>query len=203
MTCINCKNTSINFDNFLDLSLPLVKGINTLEGLLHEYFGEESLSDFYVCSKCGKSSKKSMKRSELWRCPNYLIIQLKRSQFGRKNSERIKIPVKCLNVRPFMSSSNYFIIQVKSLFLVSITCKELSCIEGKVMEATIGPILRTVQIGIAPMISQYALSKCLQCYKPMNSRGVRMLIFSSIAQSEQISQMISSIILCFVSFISL
>ena len=34
VTCVNCKNTSVNFDNFLDLSLPLVKGHDSLEGLL-------------------------------------------------------------------------------------------------------------------------------------------------------------------------
>ena len=187
----------------MDLSLPLVKGINTLEGLLQEYFGEESLSDFYVCSKCGKSSKKSMKRSELWRCPNYLIIQLKRSQFGKKNSERIKIPVKCLNVRPFMSSSNYLITQVKSLFLVNIICRELSYTEGKAMEGIIGPILRMGQIGLVLMMSLWAVNKCPQSLKPTNNKEVRMLIFFSIALFERFSKMILSIILCLVSYILL
>lgn len=53
----------MNFDNFLDLSLAMVKGKNKLDELLKEYFDEEVLGDYYYCSKCQKSSKKSLKRT--------------------------------------------------------------------------------------------------------------------------------------------
>lgn len=71
------------------------------------------MSDYYFCSSCKKSSKKSLKRTELWRNPNYLIIQLKRSQFGRKNNDQIQIPVRCLNLKPYLTKSSYICISVE------------------------------------------------------------------------------------------
>lgn len=119
--------------------MPMIKGRNRLEDLLKEYFDVEALSDFYYCSSCKKSSKKSLKRSELWRNPNYLIVQLKRSQFGRKNSERIRIPVKCLNLKPYFTEGKNLLTKSKSkVGQQCIIFKVLFCIEESYKEAIIG-----------------------------------------------------------------
>lgn len=83
--CVNCMNQSISFENCLDISLPLVKGKNKLNDLLNDYFGDEKLTDYYKCQFCGQTNKNSTKTVKLWKTPEILIIQLKRSQFGKKN----------------------------------------------------------------------------------------------------------------------
>jgi hypothetical protein len=42
---------------------------------------------------------------ELWRAPPFLIIQLKRSQFGKKNTDSITIPDN-LNLKNYMNLSS-------------------------------------------------------------------------------------------------
>jgi ubiquitin C-terminal hydrolase len=103
--CINCSHESECFENFLDLSLPMVPHASSLEGLLTEFFEPEKLSDFYLCSECGKSSKKSIKTLQLWRVPRFLIFHLKRSQFGTKNTDPISIP-ESLTLKPYMTLSS-------------------------------------------------------------------------------------------------
>ena len=93
----------------------MVPHMSTLEELLAEFFQPEKLSDFYLCSNCGKSSKKSTKSLQLWRVPRFVIIHLKRSQFGKKNNEAISIP-ESLSFKPYMklSSKNNIKIEDKS-----------------------------------------------------------------------------------------
>jgi ubiquitin C-terminal hydrolase len=99
--CINCDHQSESFENFLDLSVPMVPAAKSLEDLLDSFFFPEKLADFYMCGECGKSAKKSTKTVELWRVPRFLIIQLKRPQFGKKNTEPITVP-ESLSLRKFM-----------------------------------------------------------------------------------------------------
>lgn len=52
---------------------------------MDDFFGDEKLADYYACQFCGKINKNSIKTTQLWRVPQILMIQLKRSQFGKKN----------------------------------------------------------------------------------------------------------------------
>lgn len=46
-----------------------------------------------------------MKTMQFWRVPRFLIMQLKRSQFGKKNTDPIKIP-ESLNLKDYMTLSS-------------------------------------------------------------------------------------------------
>lgn len=70
----------------------MVAGAKSLDDLLQDFFEPEKLSDYYLCGNCNKSSKKSTKTIQLWRVPKFLIIHLKRSQFGKKNVDPISVP---------------------------------------------------------------------------------------------------------------
>ena len=74
------------------MSLPIVSSSSTLDNLLKSFFTEEKLNDYYNCQNCKKSSKFALKKMELWKLPKFLIIHLKRSQFGHKNTSPIAIP---------------------------------------------------------------------------------------------------------------
>lgn len=67
------------------------------------------MTDFYNCEFCGKSNKKSIKTTKFWRTPEYLIIHLKRSQFGRKNTDLIKFPIDHMSVKNYMSDESTII----------------------------------------------------------------------------------------------
>jgi len=83
----------------------MVPHASSLEDLLSSFFEPEKLSDFYLCNKCGKSSKKSTKTLQIWRVPRFLIIHLKRSQFGKKNTDPITIP-ESLSLKSYMTISS-------------------------------------------------------------------------------------------------
>ena len=105
--CINCQHESECFENFLDLSLPMLPKTTSLQQLLDSYFEPEKLSDFYRCDHCGKSSKRSTKTTQPWRLPKFLIIHLKRSQFGKKNTDPIELP-DSLSFKKYMTLSSTF-----------------------------------------------------------------------------------------------
>ncbi len=89
----------------MDLSLPMSSKARSLEGLLQDFFEPEKLSDYYLCGNCNKSSKKSLKTIQLWRAPRFLIIHLKRSQFGKKNTDAITLPLS-FTLKQFMTLSS-------------------------------------------------------------------------------------------------
>lgn len=114
VNCSNCNYQSLTLECFLDLSLPLIKGATSVEELMSAYFDSELLCDYYKCEACHKSVKNSMKKIDLWNPPNNLIINLKRSQFGKKNVDNITIPINGLNMKKFMKNrSNYNIMKPK------------------------------------------------------------------------------------------
>ena len=111
VNCSNCNHQSLSLECFLDISLPIVNGVDSVEELMSAYFDSELLWDFYKCEACHKSVKNSVKKIDLWNPPNNLIINLKRSQFGKKNVDHIKIPINGLNMKKFMKNrSNILII---------------------------------------------------------------------------------------------
>lgn len=78
---MTCKNQSIAFDNFQDLSLAFIKkGDTTLTEMLKFYLSAEDINS-YTCAKC-RQQRKCVRQLQLWRLPNILVIHLKRFQYN-------------------------------------------------------------------------------------------------------------------------
>jgi ubiquitin carboxyl-terminal hydrolase 8 len=108
--CNSCTNTSIKFDpyNIISLPVPFPKygETYTLEKCLESYFKkEEKLKDDnkYSCEYCDSKTEADMK-TELWSTPSRLIIQLKRfTAHGMRINTDIKYPVNELNFGSYLN----------------------------------------------------------------------------------------------------
>ncbi|ORX54887.1 cysteine proteinase [Piromyces finnis] len=103
VTCLRCNYQSSTFDTFWDLSLPIPKNsnkrIHTLEDCLREFSAEEQLDDEYKCEKC-KSLQKASKCLKIYKCPEILVIHLKRFSYNlyirKKINDEVEFPTENL-----------------------------------------------------------------------------------------------------------
>jgi ubiquitin carboxyl-terminal hydrolase 8 len=110
INCNNCLNTSIKFDPYNIISLPIpipkIGETYTLEKCLETYFKkEEKLKDDnkYSCDYCDCKTEADMK-TELWSSPSRLIIQFKRfTAHGMRINTDIKFPVNNLNIGSYFN----------------------------------------------------------------------------------------------------
>ncbi|KAL3656976.1 hypothetical protein V7S43_018179 [Phytophthora oleae] len=79
LKCAKCGFVSERFDDFLDLSLEISNGVNSVKGALRHFTAIEKLDErnAWKCSSCGKPSR-AEKGLTIAECPNVLMIQLKR-----------------------------------------------------------------------------------------------------------------------------
>ncbi|POM80329.1 Ubiquitin-specific protease [Phytophthora palmivora] len=79
LKCAKCGYVSERFDDFLDLSLEIANGVNSVKGALRHFTAIEKLDDrnAWKCTSCGKPSR-AEKGLTIAECPNVLMIQLKR-----------------------------------------------------------------------------------------------------------------------------
>ncbi|XP_030378299.1 ubiquitin carboxyl-terminal hydrolase Usp2 isoform X2 [Scaptodrosophila lebanonensis] len=80
LKCTTCGNTSVTFDPFWDLSVPLPSSSRCkLDACLDLFIREEVLDgdEMPTCSKC-KTRRKCTKSFTIQRFPKYLVIHLKR-----------------------------------------------------------------------------------------------------------------------------
>ncbi|XP_055684052.1 ubiquitin carboxyl-terminal hydrolase Usp2 isoform X5 [Lutzomyia longipalpis] len=126
LKCTVCGNTSVTFDPFWDLSLPLPASSSRskLENCLELFIREEILDgdEMPTCSKC-QTRRKSTKSFTIQRFPKYLVIHLKRFSETRwsKLTNIIEFPTgeKELNLTPYASSSNNHSSTLYSLYAIS------------------------------------------------------------------------------------
>lgn len=106
LKCAKCGYVSERFDDFLDLSLEISHGVNSVKGALRHFTAVEKLDDHnaWKCSSCGKPSR-AEKGLTIAECPNVLMIQLKRFDlmFG-KIKRHIEFP-RLLDIASGMSKS--------------------------------------------------------------------------------------------------
>ncbi|GMF66300.1 unnamed protein product [Phytophthora lilii] len=106
LKCAKCGYVSERFDDFLDLSLEIANGVNSVKGALRHFTAIEKLDDrnAWKCSSCGKPSR-AEKGLTIAECPNVLMIQLKRFDlmFG-KIKRHIEFP-RALDIASGMSKS--------------------------------------------------------------------------------------------------
>src|SRR2546426_106878 len=80
--------------------------------LLLKFTSEERLSksDPWYCSRC-KQFQCAMKKLDLWRLPNVLIIHLKRFRYNRNNRDKIStlvdFPISGLDLSQWMAKGMY------------------------------------------------------------------------------------------------
>jgi len=80
LTCLRCKHTSVTFEPFMFLSVPIPAGRpDSLRECLAEFTKSERLggSECWTCPHCLEPVE-ALKKLELWKVPPVLIIHLKR-----------------------------------------------------------------------------------------------------------------------------
>ncbi|EDV95189.1 GH17708 [Drosophila grimshawi] len=112
LKCTTCGNTSVTFDPFWDLSVPLPSSSRCkLESCLDLFIREEVLDgdEMPTCSKC-KTRRKCTKSFTIQRFPKYLVIHLKRFSETRwsKLSNIVEFPTadRELNMASYGANAN-------------------------------------------------------------------------------------------------
>lgn len=121
--CLECGWTSVTFDPFLFLSLPLPPqlargGREPIEAAIREYCSEERLegSDRWGCPKCGRRVD-ALKRLSLWKLPVLLLVHLKRFGFEAPSASgttlrswkiegEVTLPMSRLDLNEFVAESS-------------------------------------------------------------------------------------------------
>lgn len=107
VTCHNCGHNSDTFDPFMDLSLDVRKGINSLTDAFRAFVTKDHLtgSEKYKCDKC-KRKVDATKQFTIESAPPALTVHLKRfTVFGGKISRQISFDEN-LNIAPYLSVNN-------------------------------------------------------------------------------------------------
>ncbi|XP_077997082.1 ubiquitin carboxyl-terminal hydrolase 8-like [Glandiceps talaboti] len=81
--CLKCNKTSVTYDVFMYLSLPLPSNSRcTLNDCLRNFTKQEKVtgSDKWYCPRC-KVHREANKRIEIWKLPHILLIHLKRFSY--------------------------------------------------------------------------------------------------------------------------
>ncbi|GAC74653.1 ubiquitin carboxyl-terminal hydrolase [Moesziomyces antarcticus T-34] len=105
--CHSCGHNSDTFDPFMDLSLDVRKGINSLTDALRAFVAKDHLTgaEKYKCDKC-KRKVDATKQFTIDAAPPALTVHLKRfTVFGGKVSRQIAFD-DMLNIAPYLSVNN-------------------------------------------------------------------------------------------------
>ncbi|GKC96035.1 ubiquitin carboxyl-terminal hydrolase 23, partial [Tanacetum coccineum] len=108
LKCMQCNYCSNKFEQFLDLSLHIVKA-NTLYQAFSHFTAKEILdggAKQYNCERC-KQKVKALKQLTIHEAPNVLIIHLKRfgaDMSGQKINKKVFFPP-TLDLKPFVTGS--------------------------------------------------------------------------------------------------
>ena len=105
LKCLTCSYTSNKFESFMYLSVPvpdeadlsqkkLKEGVD-LSDCIKEFTKEEMLEkdEKWFCPNC-KDFQASSKKIDIWKCPNILIIHLKRFKYTRHKRGKIRTLIK-------------------------------------------------------------------------------------------------------------
>lgn len=112
LKCKECNHTSLTYDPFWDLSVPVNKiyssGEVTMTDCLHSFTKEETLDydEKPFCDRC-KTRRRMTKKLSIYKFPPVLVLHLKRfsegSRFRQKLSHLVKFPLSGLDLTPFAS----------------------------------------------------------------------------------------------------
>lgn len=112
LKCTECGHTSITFDPFWNLSLPIPEGVHqpSLQQCFRLFTSPETLDgiDKPMCERCKKKTR-STKQFEINRFPKVLVIQLKRFSSASSYRSKLNTLVECgksnLDLSPYASSN--------------------------------------------------------------------------------------------------
>nr|XP_009858247.1 ubiquitin carboxyl-terminal hydrolase 2 isoform X1 [Ciona intestinalis] len=115
LECQECRHTSLTYDPFWDLSLPISKKmysneVTTITDCLDNFTREETLDkdEKPICERC-KVRRTMTKKLSIHKFPKVLVLHLKRfnegSRYRQKLNNLVKFPVTSLNLRNFASKT--------------------------------------------------------------------------------------------------
>jgi ubiquitin C-terminal hydrolase len=100
IACKSCSYSSITFEPFSILSLPVPETANTIYDCIDNFADGEILDDKnkWKCDQC-KNLSNANKKLRLWETPNILIISFKRFNYSSKKIDKlINFPLLDLNL---------------------------------------------------------------------------------------------------------
>ena len=110
--CSECNHTSVKFDSFMYLSLPVSDSCRSLDDCLDLFCAAEVLAgdNQWYCSEC-KRHVDATKKFDLWTVPPILIVHLKRFRFtrsGRKKKidRQVKYPLEGFDLSKSIKSNH-------------------------------------------------------------------------------------------------
>jgi len=128
LKCKECNHTSLTYDPFWDLSVPVTKayssGETTMDDCLRIFTKEETLDDDEkpFCERC-KMRRRMTKKLSIHKFPPILVLHLKRfsegSRFRQKLSHLVRFPLRSLDLSPFSSRSYEDSSPIYDLYAVS------------------------------------------------------------------------------------
>ncbi|KAI9227709.1 MAG: hypothetical protein DHS80DRAFT_16733 [Piptocephalis tieghemiana] len=117
LRCPECARTSMTFDPFMYLTLPIPVKREKTDGMtlskcMEEFTREEQLgeSEAWYCGGC-KEHRRAYKRIDLWRTPKVLVVHLKRFNHraggwrSDKITDMVEFPIRGLDISLLHSSS--------------------------------------------------------------------------------------------------
>ena len=106
LTCLQCGCTSVTFEAFMYLSVPIPSptDVSLLDCVRHFTKAERvSGSNSWFCVRC-KTHRESAKQLEIWRLPPVLLIHLKRFSYVGKWKQKldtsVNFPISSLDLSP-------------------------------------------------------------------------------------------------------
>ncbi|KAI6661213.1 Ubiquitin carboxyl-terminal hydrolase 8-like [Oopsacas minuta] len=106
LTCLKCGFSSVTFEAFMYLSVPIPGSANvTLIDCVKQFTKVEKVSgsNSWFCARC-KTHRESAKQLEIWRLPPVLLIHLKRfsyvGKWKQKLDTNVNFPLSGLNLAP-------------------------------------------------------------------------------------------------------
>ena len=95
LTCLQCGCTSVTFEAFMYLSVPIPNptGVSLVDCVRHFTKAERVAgSNSWFCTRC-KAHRESAKQLEIWRLPPVLLIHLKRFSYVGKWKQKLDTSV--------------------------------------------------------------------------------------------------------------
>merc|ERR1712130_398229 len=113
VVCPDCSNTSVTFDPFMFLSIPVPdRNVRVpLDDCFRDYSKEETLNETeaWYCRECKKHQCAS-KKIDVWTLPDTLIIHLKRFSFTETSRKKVEtfvdFPIDGLDMSNYIANRN-------------------------------------------------------------------------------------------------
>lgn len=120
--CSKCGHSARRFDPFFNITLEMPKSAKTIQDCLYNHVKYETLKndEKWLCEGKCKKKQVAQKRVTIWKTPIYLVLCLKRFEFGKMGAQKlnnlIDFPLEGLNLADYILAGNDIMSSVYDLY---------------------------------------------------------------------------------------